>query len=762
MKIRTMRLRGLKGPATRLLASSALGAHLFACSADPKPVPLGPPVPPPSEDAPPAPSAPVVPAWQNTGGFFMPEQLVTRAATLKELGLKLDPALLSDPLSSLLSAIVNFGGCSASFVSSDGLIATNHHCALSALQFNSTPAENLLHDGFLAGSPAEERFAGPTARIYVTRALTDVSQAVHAALLPVADDLGRERALEKFEKQAVATCEQAGHGTRCELKSFYGGLRYYLIEKLELRDVRLVFAPPSGIGNFGGEIDNWRWPRHTGDFSLFRAYVGQSGEPTEHAAANVAYRPPHHLELARKPLAEGDLAIVAGYPGRTSSLSVAKEVEDTIGWTYPRRLRLFDEYIAAIEGATANDPDAKIKATSYIRRFNNFRTKHQGELDGFTQGNLLARKRADEQTLRAFIAADPVRKERFGGELDAVEAAIAERDRTREPDTALAAEILMPRLVWAATQIVRMAEERAKPDAERSPGYQERKVPDLRDELDGLDKRYHPKIDQAMLRLALERVAKTAEAERTPALALIAGPTPTPDTIRTAVDKLYAGTKLADANERRRLFEHATPATLKRSHDSLIRLAVALRPVLRDAEDRADRFVGRMLLHEAGYMAALLAQKGDRVPPDANGTLRLSYGVVSRPAAGGSAFTWLSEVVKKHQGKDPFDAPPALLEAARAKRFGPYADPTQHDVPVDFLTNLEITNGNSGSATLDAEGKLIGLAFDGTYESVATDWVFLANTRSIHVDIRYLLWVLSEAKRADWLLSEIGAKPAGR
>jgi len=754
----------LRRPPTRAfrphhrLIPTCFGALVLACAADPKPVPLGPPVPPLSDEATPEPSTPRVPARQNTGGLFMPEQIVSQAATLKQLGLRVEPALLSDPLSSLLSAIVNFGGCSASFISADGLIATNHHCAITALQFNSTPKQDLLHDGFLASSPAEERFAGPTARLYVTRALKDVSAAAHAALAPLADDLARERALEKFEKQAVAECEKPGHGTRCELKSFYGGLRYYLIEKLELRDVRLVFAPPSGIGNFGGEVDNWRWPRHTGDFSLFRAYVDKEGEPAEHASTNIAYRPPHHLELARKPLAEGALAIVAGYPGRTSSLSVAKEVEDTIGWTYPRRLRMFDEYIAALETATASDPDAKLKGIGYIRRFNNFRTKHQGELDGFKQGNLLGRKRADEQALRAFIAADKTRQERFGGELGAIEAAIAERDRTQEPDTALATEILMPRLVWTATLIVRMAEERAKPDAERDPAYQERKVPDLRDELAGLDQRYHPKIDQAMLRLALERVAKTPAADRTPALALIAGQNPTPETIRSAVEKLYAGTKLADAKERRRLFDRATPAALRRSHDSMILLAVALRPLLRNAEERADRFVGSMLLHEPGYMAALLAEKGDQVPPDANGTLRLSYGVVRGPVAGGSAFTWLSEVVKKNQGKEPFDAPPALLEAARAKRFGRYADEKQHDVPVDFLTDLEITNGNSGSATLDADGKLIGLAFDGTYESVATDWVFLPSTRSIHVDIRYLLWVLSELSRADWLLAEIGAK----
>ncbi len=740
----------------RLLVTAGLLALPLACAAPPKHVPFGPPVPAMPGDEAPGPKPEAAP-FVNPGGLFMPEQMPAQADSLKKLGLKLDPALLSDPLSDLLSAIVNLGGCSASFISKDGLIATNHHCAVTSLQYNSTPAENLLRDGFLAHSTSEERFAGPTQRVFVTRTLRDVSEAVQSALAAAKDDLARERALEKYEKDAVAACEKPGGGTRCELKSFYGGRRYYLIEKLELRDVRLVFAPPAGIGNYGGEVDNWRWPRHTGDFSLFRAYVGKDGHAADHAADNVPYRPAHHLELADQPLATGDLAIVAGYPGRTSRLAVAKEVTDTIEWTYPRRIAMFDAYIAAIEAVTANDPDAKIKGVGFVRRFNNFRTKHLGELEGFKKFGLLEKKRTDEASLRAFIAADPEREKRYGNALAAIDAAITERDRTREQDTALQAEILMPRLLSAATLIVRMAEERTKPDADRDPDYQERKVPDLRDELDALDKRYHPKLDQAMLTLALERVAKTEPAERTPALALIAGTDASPEHLKSVVAKLYATTELGDAKRRRALFDHATPAELAKSRDPLIRLAVKMRPLLRDTEERADRFTGKLLLAEPLYMAALLEQKGGLVPPDANGTLRLSYGVIKGPPSGGAAFTWLGEVVKKNRGEEPFDAPKVLLDAARAKRFGTYADPVKHDVPVDFMTDLEITNGNSGSATLDANGRLIGLAFDGTYESVASDWMFLPSTRSIHVDTRYLLWTLDELEHADWLLREIGA-----
>jgi hypothetical protein len=734
--------------------------NTLACASSPPPAPAGGPER--ASTAPAAaPPAPTVEPFANKGGLYLPEQVPSQAATLKRLGLAIDPALLADPLSPVLGAVVNFGGCSASFVSNEGLLVTNHHCSTLALQHNSTPEKNLLKLGFAASSRADERSIGPTGRVFVTRKLTDVSKSANEALASAKDDLARQRAFEKFEKESVASCEKDRPGTRCELKRFYGALRFYLVEKLELRDIRLVYAPPAGIGNYGGEIDNWRWPRHTGDFAFFRAYVGKAGESAEYATDNVPYRNPHKLALATRPLREGELAIVAGYPGRTSSLDVVRELENTVTWLYPRRLRAFDEFIAAIENVTKTDPDAAIKGTGWLRRFNNFRTKHKGELFGFEQGKILEKKRAEEAALRAFIEATPERKARYGAALDGIDRAIAERLAKREPDTALEAEIVLPRLVWAANQIVRTAEERQKPDVERDPDYQQRRLPDLRDELVALDKRYHPKLDRALLVLALERVLRTPASERTPALEIIAGKNPTSESIARAVERLYAGTKLADQKRRLELFDKATPGALAKNPDTMIRLAVALRPLLREVEDRGDRYFGAMLLHAPAYMSALLEQRGGDVPPDANGTLRISYGVVKRPAEGtGRPFTLLHEVVQKNTGKEPFDAPQALLDAVREKRFGRAFVPELGDVPVNFLTDLQITNGNSGSATLDADGKLTGLAFDGTFESVASDWSFLPTTRSIHVDIRYIVWVLSEVSRAELLLKELGIASA--
>ncbi len=713
-------------------------------------------------------SVPTVPSAvveENSGGMWLPEQIPSQADRLRRMGLAVDPAELSDPSSKLLGAILNLNGCSASFVSPDGLIATNHHCAVHALEYNSVPEDNLLETGFLAKTRGDERSSGPTARALLTLAIRDVTAEVRASLNQAKDDLGREKAYQMAQKQQVQRCELQRPNLRCQLVNFYEGLRYALFERAELRDVRIVYAPAEGIGNFGGEIDNWRWPRHAGDVALFRAYVDKNGHPAAYATDNVPYRPMHWLRLAETPLRPRDLVVVAGFPGRTSRHKTAEEVMDAVQWLYPRRVRMFDEYLAAFETLGSMDREAKIRAVSWVRGFDNIRTKYLGELEGLQRVDLLARKRAEADRLRASIAANPRDSAKYGAALEGIAAAFATYAKTREADTELEAEISMPRLVSAANRIVRMAEERALPDAARDPEYQERNWITLSDELAEIDQQYHQKLDETVLGLALERALKVPAEQRTPALELIAGKQPTVDSIRRSVSALYAKTKLLDAKLRLGLFRKATTQQLRSHPDPLIRLAVALRSLLRDAETRRKTLTGKLLELRPLYMEALLNLLGPNVPPDANGTLRVAFGVVREEPkrADGKpsrAFTTLTELVNKHQGRAPFLVPERLLQAARERRFGAYMDPMLGDVPVDFISDVNITNGNSGSATLNAHGELVGLAFDGTFESVASDWVALAETRSIHVDIRYVLWLLEQVEHADHLLRELGAKPS--
>ena len=746
-----------------------------SCGGEPPPAVLGPvpaPVPPASVSAAakvaPPPWSPKPARFENPGGMWMPHQLTSHAAKLKELGLAIDPAALTDPTSGVLSAVVSLGGCSASFVSPDGLVATNHHCATGALQHNSTPSQNLLENGWLAQVRGDEKNNGPQARVLVTRAVTEVTPKVMDGIASVGDDRRRWKTIEKRQKELVAACEKGRPGLRCSVASFYEGAQHYLIEQLEIRDVRLVWAPPAGVGNFGGEIDNWRWPRHTGDVSLFRAYVGKDGQPADFSPDNVPYHPPHFLRIAKEPLRESDLVFVAGYPARTSTLKTRGEVSEAIAWMYPRRQRLFEDYLARLAEVTKDDKEAQIRATSYVRRFGNSLTNTKGQLDGLVKGGLAQDKDRQEKELRAFVDGDKDRKAKYGTALDDIQKEVDKNAKHREADAELD-ELAFPKLMSAASTVVRMAEERAKPDAERDPEFQARNWNRQEQALAAMTTTYHRKVDEALLGLAVERALRMPEAERSAGIAKVLGAVApkdaSPEAIKKRVAALYEGTKLGDAATRADLFEKATTAELRKSNDSLIQLALQLRPLAAEAEQRHERLAGRMAVLKPKYIEAMRAFRKDPFAPDANGTLRITYGTVrgykpTPDAPPYRPFSTLSEMVAKDRGAKPFEVPEGVKAARAANKLGPYVDETLADVPVDFLADLHITGGNSGSATLNAKGELVGLVFDGNYEAMASDWVFVPSlTRSIHVDVRYIQWLLDAVDHGDALLKEMGVEP---
>jgi hypothetical protein len=697
--------------------------------------------------------------------MWMPQQMEAHAAKLKELGLELDPKLLADPVSSVLGAVVSLGGCSASFVSDEGLVITNHHCSIGALQYNSSPKEDLLHDGWVAKTRADERSNGPTARVLVTQAIAEVTDDVRRDLAKVKDDRARHKEIEKRTKDIIAACEKGRPGIRCGVGSFYEGSRFFRVEQLEIRDVRLVYAPAEGVGSFGGEIDNWRWPRHAGDVAIFRAYVGKDGKPADFAQDNVPYRPPHRLRLATKPLAQGDLVFVAGYPGRTSQQKTADEVRQAVTLHYPRRLAMFEEYVAVLEKLGKTDREIQQKATPLVRGFNNALTNTKGQLEGLTKGGLLRKKQASHDELVTWISADPGRKARFGATFEDLKKIMDEAEKHLEADAQLDSEIPLARLVSAAVTLVRIAEERAKPDPDRDPDYQERNWPRQKQALAALEKRYNRALDQELLATALRRALRKTGAERTGAAGVILGRAGE-EAIAKAVGALYATTALEDTKIRADLFDKATTADLRKRKDPLLDLALALRPLQKEMEERNDRHSGKRALLKPLYFEALRAFAGKELAPDANGTLRLTYGTVKgyRPTPDApvyTPFTLLPEIAKKATGKDPFESSPALLDAIKKGKRGPYVDPVYGDVPVDFLSDLHITGGNSGSATLNARGEITGLVFDGNYEAIASDWVFdPVLTRSIHVDIRYVQWLLDAVDGGDHILKEMGGTPS--
>lgn len=741
---------------------------VVACS--PKPldiVPAPPPAPPPVASVVEADAGVPQNAFEDPGGMWLPSQLPEQAATLRKAGLDIDPAVLADPKAYPLSAVVSLGGCSASFVSPDGLVITNHHCVTGALQYNSKPGQDLLHDGFLAKTRADEKSIGPTGRVFVTRAFTDVTAKVRDGIEAIKDDLERYRAIDKREKELVATCEKEHPEARCEVADYFGGAQYLLIQRLQIKDVRLVYAPASGIGNFGGEVDNWRWPRHAGDFGFYRAYVGKDGKPADYSPDNVPYHPPAHLKIAKRALGPGDFVLVAGYPGRTYRLSTAEEVEEAVDWYYPRRIQMCEDYLAVLAEVGKGDEDARLKGTPLVRGLANVLTYTRGALEGLSKGGAEAKRELRDKKLREFVDADPARKEKYGDVFPKLAAIFAERKQTRDLDVSIWEVLRLSNLLGDAVTIVHNAEERAKPDADRDAGFQQRDQEQLVQSQEAIEHRYNRALDSALLAEALTRISHLPEAVRRPLLEPFVGKekNPTKDTLVTAAKKLLGATRLDNTKLRVQLVKTATLAQLRASRDPLIQVALKLRALERTSEDRAHARDGAFSLVRPRYVAALREMTPGPLAPDANSTLRVTYGSVRgyrpRPDAPMYApFTVASGVLSKNTGKDPFDAPPRLLDAIKQHKGGRFIDTRLGDVPVDFLSDVDITGGNSGSPTLNANGELVGLAFDGNYEAMASDWLFMPDiTRAIHVDIRYVLFIMSAVDHADALLAELGVKP---
>ena len=706
------------------------------------------------------------------GGMWMPQQIAeTHAETLKKMGLEIDPKVFADPLQFPLNAIISLGGCSASFISDEGLVITNYHCVRNYLQFNSTPDKNLLNDGYVAKDFSEEVFAGPTARVYVTTAVIDITDRMLNGIADIKDDLARYKEMENREKTLVKEFEGKNPDSRCEVAKYYGGGKFYMTVRLEIKDVRLVYAPHRAIGNFGGEIDNWMWPRQTGDFSLLRAYVGPDGKPADYSKDNVPYKPKAFLKIATEGFKPGDLAFVVGYPASTERLSTALEIEDEIGWRFPVMVSLYQKHIDLVTEMSKDNPDLKIKGAVLFAGLANMEKKWSGILGGAKRNDLVKSSAVQEQRLEAWIAKDNVWKQEFGQAIPEMNRLFKENQKDRESDAALrfiGSAFLNP-LVNAAVTIVRMAEERPKADIDRDPEYQERNWQRLQQAQERIQKNYSPEINQAVLQLNFREALSLPIGKRPQILVDLFGDGTVADSvIKEKVKTLFAGSKLEDLNERLHLLTKASTEELKQNQDTMLQFALKLSPVLEEIKNRGKQLSGAMVLVRPLYFRALQDFYQGKLAPDANSTIRISFGTVRgyRPEPGKSEYypftnVWeMTEKWAKSHATDPFDAPPSIIQAINEKKFGPYICKETGLVPIAFLTDLDITGGNSGSATLNARGEFAGIAFDGNIEGVASDLVFLEDTtRAIHVDVRYIKWVLDAVEHAGRILREMGIKP---
>ncbi|GMU08305.1 S46 family peptidase [Corallococcus caeni] len=703
-------------------------------------------------------------------GKWTPQQVLELSpAWLKAQGLQLPPNKLWDPKrgTGLLAGTVNTGGCSGSFISASGLIITNHHCAFSIIQEHSSPQKDLITDGFLAKSQSEE-LPGKGSRVQVPRGFKDVTAEVNAAVPQGADDLARYKAIDRKQKELVAECEKRP-ATRCQVATFDGGVNYTLVDAVELQDVRLVYAPPRAVGEYGGEEDNWMWPRHTGDFAIIRAYTAPDGTSAAFSDKNVPYKAEFFFPLSTEGVKPGDFVMVLGYPGTTFRTLLADEMAERQARYYPRIRDVLGEAIRILEAEGEKDPAGKIAVASQLKGLHNVYKNAGGQLAGLKRGHIVEKQRDTEAATVAWAQKDAAK---WGDALKAREALLQEQQeaaKTFDREFLLNMSGRLARGPALATAVSRLSMERAKPDLERRPEYMDREVPRIKDRLEREQKNLFLAADKALLHAFVKRAQALPQDARITSVDAVFGKTYSEKDVTAKIDSLYAGTKVLTLAERLKMADESV-GQLAARRDPLLNFGMELAKEQAALDDTRDRRQGASSRLRPAWRKAVMAQAGKPIAPDANSTLRVSFakvqGYTPRDGALYLPQTTLTGMLQKHTGEEPFNAPEKVRAAAEAKKFGRWVDPRLKDVPVDFLADADTTGGNSGSPTVNGKGQLVGVNFDRVWENVANDFGYNPDVaRNVNVDVRYLLWQLDQVEDADALLRELNirkGKPVAR
>lgn len=695
-------------------------------------------------------------------GMWQPHQLPELSDKLRQLGLEIDPRNLSALDEFPMNAVVSLGGCSASFVSPRGLVVSNHHCVYGSVQYNSSADNNLLEDGFLARTYSEELPAAPGTRVYVTEEVRDVTRDVLGGIAESASGGERYQLIENNRKALIATCEATGNH-RCSVSAFHGGLEYFLIKSLEIRDVRLVYAPATSIGKYGGDVDNWQWPRHTGDFGFYRAYVDRNGLPAEFSEDNVPYAAPSFLEVSARGVEEGDFVMGVGYPGSTNRYRTAAEVEHEFEWFYPQARQMREDLISIINVNTADGSQARIAYENTLAGLANYAKNYQSMVESYQHSDFIERRRQEEAQLQEWLRSDSSRQQQYAEAINQLQNLVEEGQAAAQRDL-VRGYLSYATLPTTAERLYRFAVERQKPDAEREPGYQDRDLSRLQQSMRVISRRYDEQVDKATLSYMLSRYAELPEQYRLNSLDGFygIGEQFEQGKVEQIIEDSYVLTSLDEESVRLGWMEKSVE-DFRNSADPFIQYAVTSHDERMALETANKELSGQFQQWRPRYMEAVIAYSrslGRPVYADANSSLRVTFGQVlgNQPKDGliNQPFTTLEGILGKDTGLDPFNAPQQQLELIRQKRYGDYALPAIGSVPVNFLSTVDITGGNSGTATMNGKAQLVGLLFDGVYESIIGDWDFDANkNRAISVDARYMLWVMEYMDGATNLLDEM-------
>ena len=687
------------------------------------------------------------------GGMWIPSLLEgMNAKEMKSLGMKMSVAdIYNINKSSLKDAVPHFnGGCTAEIISNQGLLLTNHHCGYGQIQAHSSVQNDYLTNGFWAKNLSEEL---PNKNLEVTFIIRieDVTKKVLADTQNLNDETLRNAQIQRNIASLVQNSPKESWQEN-RIRAFYEGNQYILFVVETFKDVRLVGAPPSSIGKFGSDTDNWVWPRHTGDFSLFRVYADKNNRPAEYSKDNVPYRPKHFFPISLKGVKAGDFTMVFGYPGRTEEYLPAVAVEQIVNVLNPAKIGIRDVILKTQDGFMRANNEIKIKYASKYASVANYWKKWIGETQGLKKSNALAIKRAQEQK---FIK--EVEKRGKNAEYGHILPQFAEK-YTQIQDYALAADLYSELAMRNIDLIANGYKILQLRNALREKGTQSfaNRKKNLLNNFETVFKNYDLNVDKAVFEQAISYYAKTMPK------ALLSANLQQFDAY-TLADKLYKESFLASKAEMDKVLNLPDDAFEKRLKNDvgvqfveqiISHFYETVMPTYQNLDDEITAL-------QRTYMKAILefSKPQDRIFPDANSTLRVTYGKVAGysplDAVTYDYMTYLDGVMEKYVPNDyEFDVPAKLRELYEKKDYGIYG--VNGKMPVCFIATNHTTGGNSGSPAIDAQGNLIGLNFDRVWEGTMSDIHYDPKIcRNIMVDIRYVLFIIDKYAGAGYLLNEM-------
>lgn len=691
-------------------------------------------------------------------GMWLPQLLgQLNEKQMKSLGMKISASdIYNINKGSLKDAIVSFGGfCTGEVISDKGLVLTNHHCGFDAIQNHSTIERNYIKDGYWAMNYGQEM---PNPGLFVTFIvrIDDVTKQVLEGISPTMAENERQSAIDKNISELKMAAKKEAYQDLL-VRAFFEGNKYYLFVTETYKDIRLVGAPPSSIGNFGKDTDNWMWPRHTGDFSMFRIYAGRDNKPAEYSPENVPYKPKKSLAISLDGVNSGDFTMVFGFPGRTTEYLPASAVEQIITVNDPAKISIRDKALAVIDGYMRKDEAIKIQYAAKYASIQNAYKKWQGEVLGMQRTNGLVKKKAYETEFQKRVNANPKWKENYGNLLSELNSAYIEfKDLgyARDYYNEVIGRIELFALAAQLNNLNSLLEKNGE------KGFTDG-LPAIKEKLQDIYKEYNPVVDQHLFAALMELYVKNQDRNML-APELLDWLKDADGSFEKLAKELYEKSELNNSaktlldleNDPRHLLE-------KHKKDRVTQLLAAINSsYAKNVTSKLTPLQNRINALQRSYMQAQLDVFPEkRFYPDANSTMRVTYGQVkgyqARDAVDYTYYTYLDGVMEKYKPGDyEFDLPQKLIDLYKAKDYGQYG--SKEKLPVCFIGTNHTTGGNSGSPALDAYGNLIGLNFDRVWEGTMSDLNYDPSIcRNIMVDIRYVLFIIDKYAGAKNLIKEM-------